>query len=78
MAQLVECLTFDFGSGHDPRVVGLSPVSGSVLSVEPGWDSLSLSVSLSLCLSVSVSLKHNKKIKKTQFSHIWTPDLQKL
>ena len=35
MAQLVEHLTLDFVSGHDPRVVGSSPVSGSVLSVEP-------------------------------------------
>ena len=35
VAQLVERPTSDFGSGHDPRVVGLSPVSGSALSVEP-------------------------------------------
>ena len=25
VAQLVECLTLDFGSGHGPRVMGLSP-----------------------------------------------------
>ena len=36
-------LTLDFGSSHDRRVVGSSPVSGSVLSVESAWDSLSLS-----------------------------------
>ena len=35
VAELVEHLTFDFVSGHDPRVMELSPVSGSTLSVEP-------------------------------------------
>ena len=35
MAQSVEGLTLDFGSGHDPRVVESSPASGSTLSVEP-------------------------------------------
>ena len=35
MAQSVECPTLDFGSGHDPRVVELSPVLGSVLNMEP-------------------------------------------
>lgn len=34
MAQLVEHLTRDFGSGRDFRLVRSSPVSGSVLSVE--------------------------------------------
>ena len=38
VAQLVERLTLDFGSGHDPRVVRLGPVSGSMFSM----DSLSL------------------------------------
>ena len=33
MAQSVECLTLDFDSGHDPKVVGLSPASGSILSL---------------------------------------------
>ena len=50
MAQGVEPPTLDFGSGHDPRVTGLSPASGSVLSVEPSWESLSLSLSLALSL----------------------------
>ena len=31
VAQLVEHLTLDFSSGYDPRDVGSSPVSGSVL-----------------------------------------------
>ena len=35
VAQLFEYLTLDFSSGHDPRVVGWSPASNSVLSVEP-------------------------------------------
>ena len=34
VAQLVEFLTLDFGSGHDPGFVGPSPVLGSALSVE--------------------------------------------
>jgi len=33
VVQLVNHLTLDFGSGHGLRVVGLSPVSGSVLGV---------------------------------------------
>ena len=40
-----------FGSGHDPRVLGSSPTSGSLLSREPA--SLSLfSLCLPLCLLV--------------------------
>ena len=35
MAQSVKHLTLDFGSGHDLRVVKLSPELGSALSVEP-------------------------------------------
>ena len=35
MAQSVKRLTLDFGSGRDPRVMGLSPTSGSALGVEP-------------------------------------------
>ena len=61
MAQSVERLTLDFSSGHDPRVLGSSPMSGSVLSVEPTWDSLSLFLSLSLSppsLSPPLSLKN--------------------
>ena len=34
VAQSAECLTLDFGSGCDPRVMGSSPTSGFVLSVE--------------------------------------------
>ena len=35
VAQSVEHLTLDFGSGHDPEVVGSSPASGPSLSMEP-------------------------------------------
>ena len=42
VAQSVEYPTLDFGSGHDLRVVGLSPTSVSALSMEIAWDSLSL------------------------------------
>ena len=39
MAQWVECQTPDFGSHHDPRVMGSSPMSGSTLTMEPAEDS---------------------------------------
>ena len=35
VAQWVECLTLDFGSGRDLRVMGWSPTPGSVLSGGP-------------------------------------------
>jgi len=41
VAQSDECLTLDFRSGRDLRVVGLSPLSGSALGMESAWDSLS-------------------------------------
>ena len=41
VAQSVERLTLDFSSGHDLRVMGSSPALGSVLSMEPAWNSLS-------------------------------------
>ena len=31
----VECLTLDFGFGHDPRVIGSSSLSGSALGMAP-------------------------------------------
>ena len=34
VAQLVKCLTLDFGSSHDLRVVKLSPMSGSEMGEE--------------------------------------------
>jgi len=41
VAQLLKSLTLDFGSGHDLRVVRLSPSSVSELGVEPAQDSFS-------------------------------------
>ena len=35
VAQAVKALTLDFGSGHDLRVMRVSPESGSVLRVDP-------------------------------------------
>ena len=40
VAQLVECPTLGFGSGHDPGVIKQSPASGSVLREESPGDSL--------------------------------------
>ena len=55
MAQLVKCLTLDFGSGHDLPVGGFETRVGFCVDIaEPAWDSLS--PSLSLCLSLSLSL----------------------
>ena len=49
MAQSVEHPTLDFGSVHDPRVVGQSPVSGSA------WNLLKI-LSLPLPLSPTHAL----------------------
>ena len=35
VAQWLQYLTLELGSGHDPRVMRSSPVSGSTLSMEP-------------------------------------------
>ena len=56
VAQSVEHPTLDFSWGHDPRVIRLSPTSGSVLSVEPAWDSLCLPLLLPPLLVFSLSL----------------------
>ena len=42
VAQLVKRLTHGFSSGHDLRVVRLSPVLGSTITGESAWDSLPL------------------------------------
>ena len=41
VAQSIKHPTLDLDSGHDVRVMKFSPVSGSVLSGESAWDSLS-------------------------------------
>ena len=54
--QSVECLTLDFGSVDDPRVMGSSLILDFMLSMEHVWDSLSLSLSLSLSFSLCLIL----------------------
>ena len=54
VAQSIECPTVDFNLGHDLRVMGLSPIWGSMLGKESAWDSLSPSASL-LILSLFLS-----------------------
>ena len=56
VAQLVKCPTLDFSSGHDLRVMGLSPESGSTLSGKSLGDTLSFSFSPHLHLSLPLSL----------------------
>ena len=46
VAQLVKCLTLDFGSGHDLTIREFEPqIVLCTKSVEPNWDSLSPSLS---------------------------------
>ena len=54
VGQLVKCLTLDFGSGHDLRVMRLSPALDCTLSRESASPSLSPSV---LTLALSLFLK---------------------
>ena len=61
VAQSVGQPTLDFGSGHDPRVMGSSPMSGSTLSMEPKILSLPLPLFFVLTHVLSPSLKLNKK-----------------
>ena len=70
-AQSVEHLNLDFNSGHDLTVVGLSPTSGSALTVWSllGIPSLSFSAFPRLVLSLSLS-KYLKKISLMPLSHI--------
>ena len=66
MAQFVEHLILDFGSGHDPRVIWIEPCVGLCTEHRAYFGfflslSLSLSapspfmVSLSLCLSLEIN-----------------------
>ena len=56
VAHPVGCLTLDFGSGRDIRVMGSSPLAGSMLSAESTRDSLSLFLPLPLPTTHAVSL----------------------
>ena len=66
MAQLVELLTVDFGSGHDLTVPEIEAHIGLCNSLKPAWDSLSLCPSLTLTLS-QINIK---KIELRQNKHI--------
>ena len=64
MAQWVKASAF--GSGYDPRVLGSSPASGSLLSQEPASPSLCLCLPLCLLvISVCQSLVRHKAIKSS-------------
>ena len=69
MAQSVKCLSPDFSSGRDLRVMGSSPKLGSMLSMD-SLKILSVSLSLSLLLSPAradaLKLKKKKKKKKAR------------
>ena len=56
--QLVKPLTLGFTSGHDGRVMGLSPPPGSMLSTESAWESLPFPLSPTLFLPHTHALKH--------------------
>lgn len=70
--QQVECLSLDFGSGHDLKVKGSSPVSGSAQSMQPVWDSFPSSAFPPLPLALSL-----KQLKKTLLFGIaeWTKEI---
>ena len=59
-----------FGSGHDLGTIGLSPVSGSLLSQESASPFASAPpppmLDLSLSLSLSLSNKYNERKKKKE------------
>ena len=57
MAQSVKHLTLDFSSGWDLRVVRWNLTWGSVLDMEPAWDSLS---------PLSTPLQKKYKAEKTK------------
>ena len=66
MAQSLKHLTLDFGSGHDLKVLELSPTLGSALSGESALGSLSFSHSHCThahVLSLSLS-QLNQNLKK--------------
>ena len=69
----------DFGSGHDLTLVRWSLTSGSMLGMEPAYDSFSSSVSapprLRMCMrALSLSLKNKTKQtkNKTRISRVYS------
>ena len=74
VAQSVECLTLDFGSGHDLTAHEFKPCVGLCTdSMEPAWDflsPLSASFSLSLFLFQKQINKYLKKEIYTDFRNL--------
>jgi len=83
VAQLIEQLALDFGSGHDLRVLGSSPASGSVLSGESAWG-YSLSPTPAFpsaqahCLSRITKINLKKKLQMLPFVPTPIPHKQPL
>jgi len=65
VTQSVKRPALDFGSGHDLRDVRSSPLSGSTLSAESAWDSLSLPLPLP-CLHTHTFSFSKIKLKKNK------------
>ena len=63
MAQSIERLTLDFGSGHDLVVPGMEPTSGSALIARNLLGILSLPLSLPLPCSSTLALSHSLSLK---------------
>ena len=58
MAQSVKRPTLDFGSGRDLRVVGSSPMSGSMLSKESAGNSFPVPCPAALVHALALSLSN--------------------
>ena len=72
MAQSVELLTLDFGSGHNLKVCGFEPRVALCAnnSVEPAWDSFSLPVSLE---TGNIPFAENSKARRLTKSQFGSP-----
>ena len=71
VAQSVERLTLDFGSGHGPRIMGSAGLSSALLIVELTWDFLSLPLPLSpTCLLTLSKIKNNNNKKKIDLTEL--------
>ena len=55
VAESVKCLTVDFDSGHDLRVLRSSPMSGALLSEESASPSPSAHSAVCVCVCACVS-----------------------
>ena len=61
MAQSFKRGTLDFGSGHDLMVGGIEPSTGSALTVEPAWSSLSPSLCPVPPCTLSLKIKEEER-----------------